>query len=178
MCTIFGYFGSDMTRRQAEEILARTTSRGPDETRILQIPGKGILAFQRLAIMGLTESGMQPFVREGVTCLCNGEIYGFRKQREKLREKGYAFQSDSDCEILIPLYKEYGLQMFSRLDAEFALLLWDEKKALWKRYSPSRRAVTMCRAVLKDTAGSESRGRLSAAPGRMKTRSAAISGKS
>ena len=128
MCTIFGYFGTDMTRQQAEDILARTVSRGPDETRILQLPGKGILAFQRLAIMGLTESGMQPFSRKGSYCLCNGEIYGFREQREQLKKKGYVFQSNSDCEILLPLYEEYGLSMFSHLDAEFALLLWDEKR--------------------------------------------------
>ena len=128
MCTIFGYFGTDMTRQQAEDILARTVSRGPDETRILQLPGKGILAFQRLAIMGLTESGMQPFNRNGAYCLCNGEIYGFREQRKQLKKKGYVFQSNSDCEILLPLYEEYGLSMFSHLDAEFALLLWDEKR--------------------------------------------------
>ncbi|MGN1052707.1 MAG: nitrilase-related carbon-nitrogen hydrolase, partial [Candidatus Scatosoma sp.] len=57
--------------------------------------------------------------------VCNGEIYGFRKMKSALIEKGYTFKSDSDCEILLPLYKEYGLKTFSMLDAEYALILYD-----------------------------------------------------
>ncbi len=53
--------------------------------------------------------------------VCNGEIYGFRALKRQLEEKGYSFHSGSDCEILLPLYREYGLEMFARLDAEFAL---------------------------------------------------------
>ena len=57
--------------------------------------------------------------------LCNGEIYGFERIRRELREKGYSFQSGSDCEVLLPLYREYGTEMFRMLDAEFALILYD-----------------------------------------------------
>ena len=85
------------------ECFLRTSSRGPDECRILDT-GKGYLGFQRLAIMGLTPSGMQPFSLNGSYVVCNGEIYGFEKQREELKKKGYTFKSDSDCEILLPLY--------------------------------------------------------------------------
>ena len=59
--------------------------------------------------------------------VCNGELYGFRPLRERLKEK-YAFASESDCEILLPLYREYGLEMFRALDAEFALVLYDARK--------------------------------------------------
>jgi len=59
--------------------------------------------------------------------VCNGEIYGFRPLKRQLQEKGYTFKSGSDCEILLPLYREYGLEMFARLDAEFALVLYDGK---------------------------------------------------
>ncbi len=85
-----------------------------------------MLGFHRLAIMGLSPAGMQPFTLGGVSCVCNGEIYGFRPMRESLRSKGYSFKSDSDCEILIPLYLEYGTDMFAMLDAEFAMILYDE----------------------------------------------------
>ena len=54
------------------------------------------------------------------------EIYGFRKIKKDLIDKGYNFSSDSDCEILLPLYNEYGLDMFKMLDAEFALIIYDE----------------------------------------------------
>ena len=57
--------------------------------------------------------------------VCNGEIYGFERIRAALQEKGYTFESGSDCEILLPLYKEYGVEMFRMLDAEFALILYD-----------------------------------------------------
>ena len=100
-----------------------TVSRGPDDSRILDT-GNGILGFHRLAIMGLHPEGMQPFTLNGNAIVCNGEIYGFEKIREEL-EKEYTFSSDSDCEILLPLYEKYGTDMFAMLDAEYALILYD-----------------------------------------------------
>lgn len=71
---------------------------------------------------------MQPFRLGNSYVVCNGEIYGFEKLREMLRKKGYTFQSDSDCEILLPLYREYGTGMFAMLDAEFACIIYDGEK--------------------------------------------------
>ena len=68
---------------------------------------------------------MQPFQLGHSYVVCNGEIYGFERIRAALQEKGYTFESGSDCEILLPLYKEYGVEMFRMLDAEFALILYD-----------------------------------------------------
>nr|MCR5688872.1 asparagine synthase B [Clostridiales bacterium] len=59
--------------------------------------------------------------------VCNGEIYGFEKVRGQLKEKGYVFSSDSDCEVLLPMWREYGADMFAKLDAEFALIIYDGK---------------------------------------------------
>ena len=97
----------------------------------------GLLAFHRLAIMDLSETGMQPFERDGNALVCNGEIYGFRKIKKEL-EKKYRFCGDSDCEILLPMYEEYGLEMFRMLDAEFALILFDGKR---KKYIAARDPV-------------------------------------
>jgi asparagine synthase (glutamine-hydrolysing) len=77
--------------------------------------------------MGLTPSGMQPFELDGSYAICNGELYGFEKDRELLRKKGYAFRSDSDCEIILPLYFEYGTDVFAMLDAEFACIIYDAR---------------------------------------------------
>ena len=107
-----------------EKGFCRTVSRGPDDSRIIDT-GKGILGFHRLSIMGLTPSGMQPFELDGSYVVCNGELYGFEKERERLKEKGYSFKSDSDCEIILPMYFEYGTDMFSMLDAEFACIIFD-----------------------------------------------------
>lgn len=125
MCTILGYFDKDVDKKTIEKALAPTHSRGPDDQRILSVEA-GMIGFQRLAIMGLSEAGMQPFQLNGKTIVCNGEIYGFRPIKDELIQDGYTFSSDSDCEILIPMYEKYGLDMFAKLDAEYALILYDE----------------------------------------------------
>lgn len=86
------------------------------------------MGFHRLAIMGLHPEGMQPFELDGSAVVCNGEIYGFERIKQVLQRKGYTFRSESDCEILLPLYKEYGTAMFRMLDAEFALILYDAEE--------------------------------------------------
>ena len=126
MCSILGVLGKTVAPEALQACFARTTSRGPDMSRFVEIPC-GYLGFQRLSIMGLDERGMQPFRLDGDYVVCNGELYGFRPLRERLKEK-YAFASESDCEILLPLYREYGLEMFRALDAEFALVLYDARK--------------------------------------------------
>ena len=127
MCSIMGYCGSGATFASFSEAFDKTVSRGPDDTKIIDT-GNGLLGFHRLAIMGLTPSGMQPFELSGSYVVCNGEIYGFEKQREALKKKGYTFVSDSDCEILLPMYREYGTAMFGMLDAEYALIIYDGDK--------------------------------------------------
>ena len=77
-------------------------------TRACSHIGAATLGFHRLAIMGLTPEGMQPFELDGSYVVCNGEIYGFRAAEAAAAAKGYTFRSDSDCEILLPLYREYG----------------------------------------------------------------------
>lgn len=128
MCSIIGLTKKeDFTK--VKEAFDTSTSRGPDGTRFYN-DNDVILGFKRLAIMGLNELGMQPFTYEGNAVVCNGEIYGFRKIKEDLIKKGYKFISSSDCEILLPLYRELGLDMFKTLDAEFALIIYDDKKKL------------------------------------------------
>lgn len=125
MCSIMGYCTADADYELFKEGFDRTISRGPDDSRIIDT-GFGFLGFHRLAIMGLTGEGMQPFSLSGHFLVCNGEIYGFRSLKKDLEKKGYSFQSDSDCEILLPLYQEYGIDMFRMLDAEYALIIFDK----------------------------------------------------
>lgn len=127
MCTVIGYKSLKIDESIIHKALQATLSRGPDDERIQKV-GCGFLGFQRLSIMGLDESGMQPFEFNGNFVVCNGEIYGFRKIKEELIQDGYTFHSESDCEILLPLYEKYGLNMFQKLDAEYACILYDAKK--------------------------------------------------
>ncbi|MBQ7658848.1 MAG: asparagine synthase B [Butyrivibrio sp.] len=127
MCAILTYARADVSKVFFEEILEKTTSRGPDMTRTLKVE-KGYMGFNRLSIMGLTESGMQPFTLNGNAVVCNGELYGFTELKNYLISLGYSFRSESDCEILLPLYERLGTKMFSLLDAEFACVIYDRKK--------------------------------------------------
>ena len=124
MCGIMVYSGNKIDRATFDKAFAATKSRGPDDTRVADT-GKGLMGFHRLAIMGLHDEGMQPFALAGNYVVCNGELYGFAKQKQELVAKGYTFQSDSDCEILLPLWREYGVAMFNMLDAEFACVIFD-----------------------------------------------------
>ena len=147
MCSIFGYCGPCADHEKFKEGFDATVSRGPDSSRIVYINSDnkenpeareggpadrynaarciGIMAFHRLSIMGLTASGMQPFALDGSLVVCNGEIYGFAELKESLKDRGYTFKSDSDCELLLPLYREFGTEMFKMLDAEYALIIYD-----------------------------------------------------
>lgn len=126
MCSIMTYCDIKADLDKFKEGFEKTVSRGPDDSRIIDT-GKGIMGFHRLAIMGLHDEGMQPFEARGSYCVCNGEIYDFKQLRDMLVEKGYTFKSESDCEVLLPLYFEYGTEMFRMLDAEFACVIYDGK---------------------------------------------------
>ena len=106
MCSIMGYLGSTLTKEDLKPFFDETISRGPDMQKMVAFDG-GVLGFERLSIMGLNPNGMQPFSLNNNMVVCNGEIYGFRPLKDELIAKGYSFVSESDCEILLPLYEKY-----------------------------------------------------------------------
>ena len=126
MCSIFTVLSHSIPEETIRRAFEATQSRGPAMSRLMKFR-HGWMGFHRLAIMGLNEKGMQPFERNGDLVICNGELYGFRPIRERLMQE-WPMEGESDCEILLPLYYEYGLEMFNTLDAEFALILYDAKK--------------------------------------------------
>ncbi len=126
MCAIMGFTKDTLTEEEIRVYFDRTKSRGPDMSRI-EKAGGSYLCFHRLAIMGLHEEGMQPFTLDGDMCVCNGELYLFRPLKKELSAE-YEFRSGSDCEIILPLYHKYGLAMFEKLDAEFAMIIYDSRK--------------------------------------------------
>lgn len=134
MCSIFCYTGKDIPWSVLKKCFDKTVLRGPDDSRMIETED-GYLAFHRLAIMGLTPEGMQPFSLGKNHIVCNGEIYCFRPLKEELISDGYEFKSDSDCEVILPLYKEHGRDIFKQLDSEFALVIYDGEE---KEYIAAR----------------------------------------
>lgn len=98
--------------------------RGP--TMSQTIPwGDALFGFHRLSIMDVSTKGMQPFIRDDLMIMSNGEIYNYEALKETVRD--YRFESSSDCEVLLPLYVKHGVEMVKFLDAEFALAGYDKK---------------------------------------------------
>lgn len=122
MCGIVVSQTKSIDLEKSSKLLQR---RGPDQHRKWVQDGFQFY-FNRLAIMGLNASGMQPFILGGHVLAANAEIYNEHALREKVAY--HVFTSGSDCEVLLPLYLTYGFDMFSMLDAEFAMVIYDANK--------------------------------------------------
>lgn len=127
MCGFMVSTKKDIDIKKFKDSFSKIEYRGPDKSSILELED-AYFGFHRLSIMGPSDVGMQPFEKDGNILVCNGEIYGFRKIKEELIKEGVKFISESDCEVLLPMYKKYGLEMFSKLDSEFATVFYDSLK--------------------------------------------------
>ncbi len=110
-----------------KEDFKKLTHRGPDDHQLVAFP-KGLIGFHRLSIMDLSDHGRQPFMsKKGNLLVCNGEIYNYPALKNQCIS--HTFISHSDCEVLLPLYEQWGLKkMVESLDAEYALVIWDDEK--------------------------------------------------
>lgn len=99
--------------------------RGPDETHVVDL-GDAIFGHARLAVIDL-ETGTQPMsTPDGRLWITyNGEIYNYVEIREELRNRGHVFRTESDTEVVLASYLEWGGQCFSRLNGQWSLALWD-----------------------------------------------------
>lgn len=95
-----------------------------------EFSSKIALGFRRLSILDLSEKGHQPMLsdNEKITITFNGEIYNFKKIRQELKSLGYHFKSNSDTEVILKSYEEWGREMFTRFDGMFAIALVDLEK--------------------------------------------------
>ena len=131
MCSIFGILDIKTDpaplRTSALEMSKKLRHRGPDWSGIYS-SDKAILAHERLAIVGVN-SGAQPLYSEDKKHILavNGEIYNHKELREKYADD-YAFQTDSDCEVILALYREKGADLLEDLNGIFAFILYDEEK--------------------------------------------------
>jgi asparagine synthase (glutamine-hydrolysing) len=131
MCGIFAAMthhglGSD----QIDHALKLLEHRGPDGTGTwTSRDGRWTLGHTRLSIIGL-RNGSQPMTSPdgAVHVVVNGEFYGYRELRERLRADGYRFATESDSEIALHLYQQRGMQAATQLRGEFAVVIADERQ--------------------------------------------------
>lgn len=128
MCGIIGMFGPAANRDLATKMLQSVAHRGPDGMG-LHADGDLIFGQTRLSIIDLV-TGDQPMPNEdkSIWVVYNGEMYNFPELRRELEGKGHCFYSNSDTEVLLHGYEEYGVDFLPRLDGIFAFALWDSRR--------------------------------------------------
>ncbi len=132
MCGIAGklYFKEKkVTPEEIKKMTDAISHRGPDDEGIFVRENVG-LGHRRLSIIDLSAAGHQPMSDEEgkIWIVFNGEIYNFLELREKLEKEGVKFRSKTDTEIIIHLYKKYGVKCLNYLRGMFAFAIWDEFK--------------------------------------------------
>jgi len=127
MCGIAGVIHKEDLSYYAniEQMNLAQKHRGPDDSGIVKL-NSAIFGHTRLSIVDIN-SGHQPMScnDKNITISFNGEIYGYKNLRKNL---DYDFTTHSDTEVIVALYKQYGLTMFSKLKGMFAFGIWDAEK--------------------------------------------------
>jgi asparagine synthase (glutamine-hydrolysing) len=132
MCGIVGFAGGEPINEERLLLMRDTmTHRGPDDQGCWFAP-EGDVGFghRRLSIIDLSPGGHQPMAdRSGRLHICfNGEIYNFPSLREELEQRGHAFCSKSDTEVIIEAFREWGEDFLVHLNGMFAMALYDEER--------------------------------------------------
>ena len=127
MCGICGkvnFNGGEVSRELITEMSSRLSHRGPDAEGIYVKHGTTAsvgLGHKRLSIIDLSQAGVQPMSNEdkSVWMVFNGEIYNFQELRQDLESQGHRFNSQTDCEVVIHLYEQEGIQCLEKLGFQF-----------------------------------------------------------
>ena len=123
MCGIFAYLNGNVNEGRLKDMSDFASKRGPEHSTFVKVGDTVYLGFHRLAINGLNEVSHQPITRNHLSLICNGEIYNHAELSKK-----YKLATQSDCEIILHLYEQYGVESFKMLDGEFSFILYDDFK--------------------------------------------------
>lgn len=132
MCGFVG--GTDPSLRFGEA-LDTLVHRGPDAGE-LRLVAPVYVGFRRLSIIDLKASANQPMLAPDGTSwiVFNGEVYGYRELRADLAKRGHVFHTDSDTEVVLHAYLEWGAEFIDRIDGMFAIAIWDARSQQLRLY--------------------------------------------
>ncbi len=125
MCGIVGFNWQD--KETVEKMAQAVRHRGPDDEGFY-IDGSMSLGHRRLSIIDTSPKGHQPMCFENLVLVYNGEIYNFKQLREELKSKGYSFNSDTDTEVLLYSYHQWGPACVERFNGMWAFCIYDKQK--------------------------------------------------
>jgi asparagine synthase (glutamine-hydrolysing) len=136
MCGISGIIqkrDTSVDRSAIDKMVQALKHRGPDGEGVFEGPGF-FLGHNRLAILDLSPLGYQPMELgsrgDRLVLTYNGEIYNYLEIREELRSLGHVFKSETDSEVLLHAYQEWGASCLDRFNGMFAFVIYDERKKL------------------------------------------------
>ncbi len=132
MCGITGFYrfndSTDNKIHTLRNMLTRIKHRGPDESGIYLSDEVG-MGSVRLSIIDLS-TGTMPLANadESLWIVFNGEIFNYIELKEELLAKNHTFKTNSDTEVIVHLYEEYGPKFLNKLNGQFAIAIWDKNK--------------------------------------------------
>ena len=130
MCGFVGFYSRKIENKEetVRNMGNMNIHRGPDSEGIYT-DDEIAMGFRRLSIIDLAE-GSQPMKNEdgSIIITFNGEIYNYQEIKKDLLEKGHIFRNNSDTEVLIHGYEEYGTDLLGKLRGMFAFVIWDSVK--------------------------------------------------
>lgn len=130
MCGIVGFTNNiNDSNKVIGEMMDKIRHRGPDAAGSY-VDEDIALGHRRLSIIDISSSGDQPIFNEdgSMVIVFNGEIYNYREIREKLVSAGHVFKTETDTEVLIHGYEEYGEKLLNMLRGMFSFVIWDKNK--------------------------------------------------
>src|SRR4051812_36592661 len=130
MCGFVGFADSVIgidNSKVINDMMDTIKHRGPDSGDFFS-DDRVTLGFRRLSIIDLSEEGTQPMYNEdgSLVLVFNGEIYNYQELRSELLRKGHIFKSDSDSEVVVHAYEEYGVDLLQKVRGMFAFAIWDK----------------------------------------------------
>ena len=131
MCGIVGFISKDKKENTLKNMIQTQTHRGPDDNGLFIDEKFGIhLGHNRLSIQDTSAHAHQPFVStcSNYTIIFNGEVYNFKEIQSELKALGHIFLSNSDTEVILYAYKEWGIESVHKFIGMFAFVIFDKKK--------------------------------------------------
>lgn len=130
MCRIAGIVDPEAgnLKERVEQMRDAMHRGGPDDAGIFLHPSLPFcLGHRRLSLIDLSEAGHQPMIDAELTIVFNGEIYNYKELRSTLKHYGHSFRTESDTEVILKAYRQWGVEAFEYFNGMFALALWDER---------------------------------------------------
>ena len=133
MCGIAGFIDGKLSKEEQdpllEKMLQSIAHRGPD-ARGKYFDGAVGLGHNRLSIIDLSVDGNQPMLRGRNSIVYNGEVYNYKEIRKTLEAIGVVFKTNSDTEVILAAYENYGVDCVQHFVGMWSFAIWDEEKQL------------------------------------------------